>query len=77
MFPYMAKAKKKGKLGYHSNFEITNDSLLARCNSYLIIHQFQLSKFKKGENFMIPSLTQYNSYIIIHQFQLSKFKIGN
>ena len=47
---------------------------LTQCNSYIIIYQFQLSKFKKGEILMIPSLTQCNSYIIIYQFQLSKLK---
>ena len=29
---------------------------LTHCNSYIIIYQFQLSKFKRGEIFMIPSL---------------------
>ena len=47
---------------------------VTQCNSYIIIYQFQLSKFKKGEILMIPSLTQCNSYIIIYQFQLSKLK---
>ena len=37
---------------------------------------FKITKSKKGEILMIPSLTQCNSYVIIYQFQLSKFKKG-
>ena len=35
---------------------------------------FKITKSKKGEILMIPSLTQCNSYVIIYQFQLSKSK---
>ena len=34
---------------------------LTQCNSYIIIYQFQLSKFTKGEVFMISLLAQCNS----------------
>ena len=49
----MAKTKKE-KLGNHSNSKITKSKngeilmipSLTHCNSYVIIYQFQLSKFK-------------------------------
>ena len=54
-----------------------HDSLINTVQqSYIIICQFQLSKFQKGQIFIILSLAQCNSYIIICQFQLSKFKKG-
>ena len=51
----MAKTTKE-KLGNHSNSKISNSKKgeilmipsLTQCNSYIIIYQFQLSKFEKG-----------------------------
>ena len=48
---------------------------LTKCNSYIIIYQFQLSEFKEGEIFMIPSFEHratVTSSLISFNYQSSK-----